>query len=252
MPHTHCFSLRSLGPVKLRATTFLCQLTIRARSGGYASAFPRISPRWVEVTVEPSPWLVWPHAMEVGLCLHGFQERPVMGTPEYVVSDSLARLAKIVNLSRMGSCAATRDAEFRREITSYWSRQQGQSLQNLILLIALKLPRSCMPLAILDNVTIWPGNSLARPGFGIPEKTLPANDWPISKDASTGGPRFLRKASELSDLRLPAPSYCSHGFCRILLLMTERSWWLGSMSVAHCPTAGSLCYPGMPAPQSTA
>jgi len=34
-----------------------------------------------------------------------------MGTPEYVVSDSLARLGKIVNLSRMSSCAVTRDAE---------------------------------------------------------------------------------------------------------------------------------------------
>ncbi len=22
--------------------------------------------------VEPSPWLVWPHAMESGFCLHGF------------------------------------------------------------------------------------------------------------------------------------------------------------------------------------
>jgi len=97
----------------------------------FPSDFPRGSLR---LHVEPSPWLVWPHATESGLCLHGFQERPVTGAPEAVVTDSLRRVAEIVSLSRMGSSEAKRVAEFNNEITSYWSRQHGCSSQHLILL----------------------------------------------------------------------------------------------------------------------
>lgn len=169
--------------------------------------FPRNFPRGgLKLTVEPSPWLVWPHAMEVGLCLHGFQERPVMGTPEYVVSDSLARVGKIVNFSRMGSCAATRDAEFRREITSYWSRQQGLSLQNLILLdrpqaasklFALSDPRQTLP---SGQETVWLATDMGslkrhcRRTIGISPKMR-----------APEAPGFYAKLQSYPDLRLPAP-----------------------------------------------
>lgn len=169
--------------------------------------FPRNFPRsGLRLTVEPSPWLLWPHAMEVGLCLHGFQERPVMGTPEYVVSDSLARLGKIVNLSRMGSCAATRDAEFRREITSYWSRQQGLSLQNLILLdrpqaasklYALSDPRQTLP---SGQETVWFATDLA---------SLKRHCWRTigrsPRMRAPEAPGFYAKLRSYPDLRLPAP-----------------------------------------------
>lgn len=169
--------------------------------------FPRNFPRsGLRLTVEPSPWLLWPHAMEVGLCLHGFQERPVMGTPEYVVSDSLARLGKIVNLSRMGSCAATRDAEFRREITSYWSRQQGLSLQNLILLdrpqaasklFALSDPRQTLP---SGQETVWFATDLA---------SLKRHCWRTigrsPRMRAPEAPGFYAKLRSYPDLRLPAP-----------------------------------------------
>ena len=170
-------------------------------------SFPKNFPRGgLRLTVEPSPWLVWPHAMEVGLCLHGFQERPVMGTPEYVVSDSLARLAKIVNLSRMGSCAATRDAEFRREITSYWSRQQGQSLQNLILLdrpqaasklYALSDPRQTLP---SGQETVWLAPDLASLKRHY-RRTIGRSPRMRAPEA----PGFYAKLRSYPDLRLPAP-----------------------------------------------
>jgi len=170
-------------------------------------SFPKNFPRGgLRLTVEPSPWLVWPHAMEVGLCLHGFQERPVMGTPEYVVSDSLARLGKIVNLSRMGSCAATRDAEFRREITSYWSRQQGLSLQNLILLdrpqVASKLyalsdPRQSLP---SGQETVWLATDLASLKRHC-RRTIGRSPRMRAPEA----PGFYAKLRSYPDLRLPAP-----------------------------------------------
>jgi sulfur-carrier protein adenylyltransferase/sulfurtransferase len=170
-------------------------------------SFPKNFPRGgLRLTVEPSPWLVWPHAMEVGLCLHGFQERPVMGTPEYVVSDSLARLGKIVNLSRMGSCAATRDAEFRREITSYWSRQQGLSLQNLILLdrpqaasklFALSDPRQTLP---SGQETVWLATDL-----GPLKRHCQRTTGRSPRMRAPEAPGFYAKLRSYPDLRLPAP-----------------------------------------------
>lgn len=124
----------------------------------FPSDFPR---EQLRLHVEPSPWLVWPHAMKSGLCLHGFQERPVTGSPEAVVKDSLARLARIVSLSQMGSDTAKRDAEFQNEITSYWLLQNDRASQRLILLdrprgasklLALSDPRHILP---SGKATIW-------------------------------------------------------------------------------------------------
>ncbi len=125
---------------------------------GFPSNFPQ---GLLQLHVEPSPWLVWPHAMKSGLCLHGFQQRPITGSPELVVKDSLARLAKIVSLASMGASKERRDAEFQSEITSYWSMQLGHSLQNLILLdrpqvaselFALSDPRKVVP---SGRETVW-------------------------------------------------------------------------------------------------
>lgn len=170
-------------------------------------SFPKNFPRsGLRLTVEPSPWLIWPHAMEVGLCLHGFQERPVMGTPEYVVSDSLARLRKIVNLSKMGSCEAARDAEFRREITSYWSRQQGMSQQNLILLdrpqaasklFALSDPRQALP---SGQETVWLATDLSSL-----KKHCRRKIGRSPKIRAPEAPGFYAKLQSYPNLRIPAP-----------------------------------------------
>ncbi|KPZ05060.1 UBA/THIF-type NAD/FAD binding protein [Pseudomonas amygdali pv. ulmi] len=160
----------------------------------------------MKLTVEPSPWLIWPHAMVTGLCLHGFQERPVMGTPEYVVSDSLARLRRILNMTQMGSCTAARDAEFRREITSYWARQQGLSLQNLILLnrplmasklFALSDPRDSLP---SGQEKVWLASDLPslRKHF---KRTIGRS--PKMRDPEAPG--FYAKLQSYPDLHVPAP-----------------------------------------------
>lgn len=114
-------------------------------------AFPTSFPRaTLSLRVEPSPWLVWPHAMKTGLCLHGFKQKPVTGSPEVVVEDSLARFRKIVSMSLPTASAAVRKDEFQREVISYWKHQQPVSAQSVCLLqrparsgslVAVTIPR---------------------------------------------------------------------------------------------------------------
>lgn len=98
---------------------------------GFPNDFPSVSP---SLQVEPSPWLVWPHAMASGLCLHGFREKPVTGSPEKIVQDSLSRFASIVSFSLENADPARRETEFQSEISTYWLWQLKQSARNLILL----------------------------------------------------------------------------------------------------------------------
>lgn len=94
----------------------------------FPMAFPRSS---LSLRVEPSPWLVWPHAMKTGLCLHGFQEKPVSGSPEAIVTDTLRRFAKIVQVSLPTSSSDARRREFEQESTSYWKLQHRASAQSV-------------------------------------------------------------------------------------------------------------------------
>lgn len=172
---------------------------------GFPTNFPRGQLR---LHVDPSPWLVWPHAMESGLCLHGFQERPVTGSPEVVVKDSLSRLAKIVALSQMGSSKVERDAEFQNEITSYWSRQHGQSSQNLILLdrpqgasglFALSDPRQALP---SGQETVWLAkdvSTLKRHYRRVIGRSAPVRAAEI--------PGFYVKLQSHPDVRIPDPKH---------------------------------------------
>jgi len=190
---------------------------------GFPSTFPL---RTLRLHVEPSPWLVWPHATEKGLCLHGFRERPVTGSPEVVVKDSLSRLVDILLLSNMGSCQETRDAEFRNEITSYWSRQHDTSLQNVILLdrpkrasrlFAVSDPRQRKP---SGQETVWLGTDASKikkhysravgrsasvrapqdAGFYVKLDTYPSIRFPAPKDLSAWlSPHLLEK--DLEDLK---------------------------------------------------
>lgn len=172
---------------------------------GFPSNFPRAPLR---LTVEPSPWLIWPHAMKSGLCLHGFQERPVTASPEVLVKDSLSRFSKIVSLSILGSSQAQRDTEFQDEITSYWSMQHGRSLQNLILLgrpqnaselFALSDPRQTSP---SGHETVW----LATEGSALQRHYRRVLGPTVSVRAAQT-PGFYVKLQSYPDIRIPAPEY---------------------------------------------
>lgn len=130
---------------------------------GFPNNFPR-GP--LALHVRPSPWLQWPHAMRDGVCLHGFRERPITGTPESVVVDSLQRLRQILAFSVEGSDPTKRADEFQAEITSYWSHQLPASTQNVLLLnspasagplFALSDPR---PMLVARKQTLWLSNDM--------------------------------------------------------------------------------------------
>ncbi|AWH31458.1 hypothetical protein C1930_00530 [Stenotrophomonas sp. SAU14A_NAIMI4_8] len=112
---------------------------------GFPQSFPRST---LSLRVEPSPWLIWPHAMETGLCLHGFQQKPVNGSPETVVKDSLSRLGKIIEISLPTADPAFRSEEFQREAISYWKNQQSVSNQSVSLLKRPSRSRSLIAVTV--------------------------------------------------------------------------------------------------------
>lgn len=170
---------------------------------GFPKNFPAML---IRLHVEPSPWLVWPHAMKSGLCLHGFRERPITGSPETIVRDSFSRLARIFSLSQWGSDDEERETEFQNEITSYWAMQHGRSLQNIIL---LERPKSASELFALSD-----------PRFAVPsgqETVWLATAVPVIKNhlarligrsvmiRSPEVPGFYVKLQTYPDIRFPDP-----------------------------------------------
>jgi hypothetical protein len=170
-------------------------------------SFPKSFPDgYLRLNVEPSPWLVWPHAMKSGLCLHGFRERPITGSPETIVKDSFSRFSKIVALSVMGSDAIERENEFKTEIVSYWFAQHGQSLQNLILvdrpqvacrLFALSDPRQALP---SGQETIWLSTDVSKLRK---HHHRVVGRYALIRAAETPG--FYVKLKNFPDIKVPGP-----------------------------------------------
>ncbi|MBI6152193.1 ThiF family adenylyltransferase [Serratia surfactantfaciens] len=170
-------------------------------------AFPNSFPReLLRLSIEPSPWLVWPHATPAGLCLYGFQQRPITGSPEFIVEDCISRLRKICSLSLPETDLTLRHAEFCNEITSYWSIQHKHSRQNLILLdrpkmasalFALSDPRQAVP---SGHETVW----LATDAFVLSQHYKRMIGRSVSLRA-TESPGFYIKLRSYPGLRTPAP-----------------------------------------------
>lgn len=127
--------------------------------------FPRQSLRMI---IEPSPWLIWPHAMANGLCLFGRRQRPVSGAPEEVVDECMRRLGQLVALAMPGSDPALRQREFDDEITSYWGQQLSPTATQVVL---IQKPHEATPLSVLTDTrsgrsslrtTVWLAQDAAR------------------------------------------------------------------------------------------
>lgn len=112
--------------------------------------FPPDFPReGLRLQVDPSPWLVWPHAMPRQLCLFGFQQQPVSGTPEEIVQATVQRLRRLLGWVLAGSDPVARQREFDNEILSYWQEQVPSSLQQVVL---LQRPTDLQPLYALSDM----------------------------------------------------------------------------------------------------
>lgn len=158
----------------------------------------------LQLQVQPSPWLKWPHAMESGLCLHGFREKPVTGTPEEIVRDSLSRLSSILRLVAEGADPALRDTEFHNEYTTYWSLQLDSAPQDLLL---LERPKTAAELfAISDprpgrrNRTAWLASS--KDLLKTRLKQVVGHAGKIRAPSAAG---FYVKLQTHPDIRFPTP-----------------------------------------------
>lgn len=104
--------------------------------------------RPLEIVIDPSPWLEWPHAMPGGVCLFGMRQRPVSGSPEEVVDESLRRLGQLVELVMPDGDSDLRQREFEDEIFSYWSQQLDVTPGQLVL---VHRPKAAAPLLVLTD-----------------------------------------------------------------------------------------------------
>jgi hypothetical protein len=171
---------------------------------GFPTHFPR---QGLQLRIEPSPWLRWPHAMEEQLCLFGFQQRPVSGTPEQIVHDSLRRLQQLLQYVAPGSAASVRQSEFDNEITSYWSHQVHNSLQQLVL---LNRPTEARPLSALSDMrqreavgldTVWladDARALDRHWFRLTGKRQPMRAAAVAA--------FYLPLQTLPPVKIPGPA----------------------------------------------
>ena len=169
---------------------------------GFPAGFPAKS---VLISVEPSPWLVWPHAMRNSICLFGPRQRPASGTPEEVVHESMRRLGKLVSLVMPSGDPVLRQREFDQEISSYWNQQLRAASGQLIL---LRRPDAAAPLVTLSDERPCRG---ARESYWLAQdKAELMHHW----KRLTGESRAVRDPAAAAfylplvstpDARLPAP-----------------------------------------------
>lgn len=95
----------------------------RARSVAviFPASFPDASEN-VVFRVTPSPDLEWPHLVGDTACLFGVGETPASREPEDLVAECVARFSNVVKLAMPTTSEAEREAEFRRELATYWGR----------------------------------------------------------------------------------------------------------------------------------
>jgi len=77
----------------------------------------------LDLSIDPDPGMHWPHAIRGGVCLFGAGERPRSTEPSAIVNECIDRFHKLIHWVIRGANAAERDAEFGRELITYWQNQ---------------------------------------------------------------------------------------------------------------------------------
>lgn len=130
---------------------------------GFRNGFPNTG---LQLQIQPSAWLVWPHVMPNSVCLFGFGEQPAGNSPEFVIRDALKRIVKLIQLVLPDSDEEERNNEFFREISPYWKMQLSKNKQQLIL---LEQPSETCELFVLtdqrqiskDSKIVWLAENIA-------------------------------------------------------------------------------------------
>lgn len=119
---------------------------------GFPERFPDVP---LDFAITPTPWLAWPHCMRKSLCLYTDGRKPSTASPEAAVHSAMRRASELVAFSVEGSDPAVREAEFAREVRSYWNAQLPVADEPLMV---LGLPQVSGELCVL---TRKPHNLLA-------------------------------------------------------------------------------------------
>lgn len=120
-------------------------------------AFPKdFSNLTIDFSITPSAVQIWPHVMRYGVCLYGQNQIPATSTPEEGVNSAMTRLWQLMSFSLEGSDPDAREAEFAREVRSYWVLQMKESPNRFAL---VKLPTNSGPLFVVSANTSNPFKS---------------------------------------------------------------------------------------------
>lgn len=157
-------------------------------------AFPKEFPNLtLDFSISPTAVQIWPHVMRYGVCLYGPNQIPATSTPEEAVNSAMTRLWQLIAFSLEGSDPYIREAEFAREVRSYWVSQMKQSPNRFSL---VKLPTTSCPLFVVSANTSNPFKSNQYIGA---EKYEDISDFEsrykrsLSKQKGTAKPAYFVK-----------------------------------------------------------
>jgi hypothetical protein len=111
-------------------------------------SFPKNFPSLtLDFSITPSAVQIWPHVMRYGVCLYGPNQIPAKSTPEEAVNSAMSRLWQLISFALEGSDPKAREAEFAREVRSYWASQFKESPNRFAL---VRLPEASCPLFVVS------------------------------------------------------------------------------------------------------
>lgn len=173
----------------------------RALEIGFLHGFPRAQLR---VRVQPNAWLQWPHVMRDGVCLYA-DTQPLNGTPEEVVESVMSRVYALVRFALPSTSTDARQAEFEREIATYWSQQLTAGPTQLVMVEA---PSAASPLWVVSDQRSRPSDAPASLWLAADIRSLEAlakragnHPGKLRHPAAAG---FLLPLSKYPALELPA------------------------------------------------
>jgi hypothetical protein len=169
---------------------------------GFLRGFPQSR---LVVHIEPAAFLDWPHVMAKSVCLFGPRDEPAGGEPEEAVLKTVDQLGELVHLAMPTVSQKDRDAEFAREIRSYWG-QQFTHLSDVQLVLA-ELPEAAVPLYALTDAELRKGIPIVLLGpssqaLRMATARFALRNSQVKAPAAAG---FFLPLESLPAVRLPEP-----------------------------------------------
>lgn len=119
--------------------------TDRVLTISFPQSFPQSS---LKLSIEPSTWLHWPHAVPSHLCLYAAGQRPPYGDAITIVHETIDRFKELIRLVLPEADPAERKRHFDSEVQTYWSHQLLFAKHQVIL---LNRPDMASPMLVMNR-----------------------------------------------------------------------------------------------------